>query len=275
MNLQGHDIAVCSWSLQPKSSKELIDKVKELGLQHVQIGLLPLVELNDVSRMEQIKLLRQSGLKFTSGMMAFPGEDYSTIAAIRRTGGYVPDDTWEARKKLSHQAAVVAEELGLNAIGTHVGFVPSDNDPDYPAALSRVRKISELFQSHGLDLWMETGQEPADELLHFLKDLGATNVGINFDPANMILYGAGDPIAAIGTLGKYIRHVHAKDATPSDKPGEAWGEEVPFGAGKVGPAAFLKALKGAGYIGPLAIEREAGNDRMGDVRTAIKTLQNA
>ena len=75
----------------------------------------------------------------------------------------------------------------------------------------------------------------------FLNDLSAPNVGINFDPANMILYGAGDPIAAVATLGRHIRHVHAKDATPSDRPGEKWGEEVPFGKGDVNPAAFLKA----------------------------------
>jgi sugar phosphate isomerase/epimerase len=98
---------------------------------------------------------------------------------------------------------------------------------------------------------------------------------VNFDPANMILYGAGDPIEAIRTLGRHVRHVHVKDATASDRPGEAWGEEVAFGTGQVGPQRFLAALHRIDYRGPLAIEREAGNQRMADVRAAIEALQKA
>src|SRR5688500_4834126 len=125
---------------------------------------------------------------------------------------------------------------------------------------------------------METGQERADELLTFLEDLrgaGATNVFVNFDPANMILYGAGDPIAAVRTLGPHVRHVHVKDGTASSAPGREWGAEVPFGTGEVDVKAFLSALKSVGYAGPLAIERAAGDDGMGDVKTAIGTLEQA
>lgn len=275
MNIQGHDIAVCSWSLQPKDTQDLITKVKQLGLDHVQIGLLPLVLLDDKRRLAEIGLLEKSGLTFTSGMMSFPGEDYSTIQAIHDTGGYVPDDTWETRKKLSKQAAVIAEELGITSIGTHVGFVPPTDHVDYPGVKTRVRKIAESFQSHGIDLLLETGQEPAEELLEFFKDLGVSNVGVNFDPANMILYGAGDPMQTIATLGKAIRHVHVKDATASATPGSEWGAEVPFGTGQVNPSQFLAALHAAGYQGPLAIEREAGEQRIADVRTAIDSLQRA
>lgn len=275
MNIQGHDIAVCSWSLQPKDTADLISKVKELGLEHVQIGLLPLVLLDDKRRLADIALLEKSGLTFTSGMMSFPGEDYSTIQTIRDTGGYVPDDTWEARKKLTKQAAVIAEELGIGSIGTHVGFVPPMDHVDYPGVKTRVRKIAESFQSHGIDLLLETGQEPAEELLEFFKDLGVSNVGVNFDPANLILYGAGEPMAAIAMLGKSIRHVHVKDATASATPGKEWGAEVPFGTGQVSPREFLAALHAAGYRGPLAIEREAGDQRMADVRTAVAALQQA
>ena len=122
-------------------------------------------------------------------------------------------------------------------------------------------------------LLMETGQEKAEELLEFLHDLKRPNVFINFDPANMILYGAGEPIAAIRTLGQFIRHVHVKDATGSAKPGVEWGAEVPFGTGQVNPKAFIDALHGVGYRGPLCIEREAGNQRLTDVEFAVETLK--
>jgi sugar phosphate isomerase/epimerase len=158
---------------------------------------------------------------------------------------------------------------------THVGFVPHKGKPGYDTMLSRVREVAGILDRHGCTLIMETGQERAAELRRFLEDLAAPNIAINFDPANMILYGAGDPIEAIAILAHHIRHVHVKDATASARPGEAWGEEVPFGTGQVGAKRFLAALDGIGYRGPLAIEREAGEQRMQDIRTAIAALQKA
>ena len=275
MNISGHTIAVCSWSLQPKGTQDLVEKLRQLGLQHVQLMLLELIQLDDKRKHQELGHLRAAGVQFTGGMMSFPGEDYSTIEAIRKTGGFVPDESWSLRKRLSQQGAKLSKELGMKQIGTHVGFVPHKGDPKYRPIADRVREIAAIFAEQGLELLMETGQEPADELLEFLHDLNTPNVHINFDPANMILYGAGDPIAAIRTLGKHIRHVHVKDATASKNPGADWGEEVPFGTGQVGPRRFLQALKDVNYTGPLAIEREAGMQRVEDVRSAMQSLKSA
>ena len=275
MNIGGHDIGVCSWSLQPRDSADLVAQLKPLGLTHVQLALGPLVMLDDKRKHFELGQLRAAGLTLTAGMIAFPGEDYSSIDAIKRTGGYVPDQQWEIRKRLSDQAAALGAELGLKAITTHVGFIPPRGQGGYDRIVSRVREVAAAFGRHGIELGMETGQEPAGELLEFLQDLGARNVFVNFDPANMILYGAGDPIEAVRTLGRHVRHVHVKDGTASANPGRDWGEEVPFGTGEVGPGRFLAALKGIGYRGPLVIEREAGNQRAADVRTAVETLRRA
>src|SRR5665213_1765484 len=268
MNIDGHEIAVCSWSLQPVGMGDLVRKVKDLGLEHVQLALGDLVMLDDKRKYEEVGHLRAAGIKLTGGMMGFLGEDYSTIDRIRETGGFVPDADWPLRKRLTIEGARLVKELGASSITSHVGFVPPPGSGGYQEIVGRIRELAGAFADHGVDLLMETGQEPAAELLHFLNDLKAPNVHINFDPANMILYGAGDPIEAIKILGPHIRHVHVKDATPSTAPGKTWGEEVPFGTGNVGAARFMNALKQAGYSGPLAIEREAGNDRMGDVAIA-------
>lgn len=273
MQLQGHDIGVCSWSLQPKDLADLVEQVKRLGLTHIQLALTPILFLDDKQKFRELTHLANAGMTLTGGMMAFPGEDYSSIDAIRRTGGFVPNDQWPLRKRLAAQGAKLAAELGMKAIGTHVGFVPRPGEGGYDEMLARVREVAGAFARSGIDLHMETGQEPAEELLHFLRDLNAPNVAINFDPANMILYGAGDPIEAIDLLGQHVRHVHVKDATASSEPGKAWGEEVPFGSGQVGAKRFVDALKRAGYTGPLVIEREAGTDRLGDVQKAIDTLR--
>jgi sugar phosphate isomerase/epimerase len=275
MNIAGHDIGICSWSLAPKDTAELIANVQKLGLQHVQIALGNLVMLDDKRQYQELGLLKNSGLVFTAGMIGFPGEDYSTIPAIRKTGGYVSDEEFPMRKQLTKAAAQLAGELGLKMLSTHVGFVPPSSDPNYQAMLGRVCEVATDIGSLGMDLLMETGQESAPELLQFLNDLRCKNVKVNFDPANMILYGAGDPIEAIGILGRHIAHVHVKDATMSKQPSLDWGSEVPFGMGEVPPKEFLRALHDAAYRGPLIIEREAGTTRTADIAFAIETLKKS
>ena len=275
MNISGHDIGVCSWSLQLQGMEDLVSKVKSLGLEHIQLGLLELVMLDDKRKHLELGHLRHSNLKITATMISFPGEDYSSIAIIRDTGGFVPDKEWALRKQLTIQAAKLTQELGVGFLTTHIGFVPPSSHEKYEVMITRVREIAAALGEHGLALLMETGQEEDTELLQFLNDLRCQNVRVNFDPANMILYGAGDPIEAIDILGRHIAHVHVKDAVLSEAPGATWGKEVPFGTGEVPPKEFLRALKDAGYAGPLAIEREAGDTRSEDIAFAVETLKTA
>ena len=275
MNIDGHDIGVCSWSLHPRDMADLVAQVREAKLEHIQLGLSALLQMDDKRKHQELGVLRSSGLKLTAGMMGFPDEDYGTIALIRQTGGFVPDDKWAIRKALMKQAVGLATELGLKIVSSHVGFIPPSSEAKYNTMVERVCAIAEPFNDQGITLMMETGQESAPELLQFLNDLRCQNVKVNFDPANMILYGAGEPIEAIETLGRHIGHVHVKDATLSKRPGEEWGAEVPFGTGEVPPREFLRALHEVGYTGPLVIEREAGENRLEDVRAAVRSLQQA
>jgi sugar phosphate isomerase/epimerase len=273
MRIQGHQVGVCSWSIRPVDLADLAGKVVELGLSSVQLALGALIVLDDERKQQQLGILRQSGIEVSAGMIDFPGEDYTSIAMIRQAGGFAPDETWEVRRQMTIEAGKLAAGMGVGKLSCHIGFVPPSSAGHYEPMVRRVRDVAKELANLGVELLMETGQEGASELLQFLNDLGTKNVHINFDPANMILYGAGDPIEAIGTLGRHIRHVHVKDAVMSDAPGVKWGREVVFGKGQVGPERFLEALERIGYQGPLVIEREAGEDRMGDVREAIKVLE--
>ena len=275
MKIAGHDIGVCSWSLAPKDADDLVTRVKTLGLQHVQLALGKLILLDDKRKHHELGILRNSGLTFTAGMISFEGENYSTIASIKKTGGYVSEADFPLRRQLTKAAAQLAREMGMNLLTAHIGFVPQSSDEQYQPMLKRLSEVAADLDALGITLTMETGQETAPELLQFLNDLQCRNVKVNFDPANMILYGAGDPIEAIGILGRHIAHVHVKDATLSASPGSAWGMEVPFGTGQVPPSEFLEALQKIGYTGPLAIEREAGEHRMQDIAFAIETLKTA
>jgi len=113
-------------------------------------------------------------------------------------------------------------------------------------------------------------------LLEFLLSAKRGNLRINFDPANMILYGTGDPITALDTLGQYVTTVHCKDGDwPPRAIAGALGTEQPLGQGSVGMERFIAKLKDIGYKGPLTIEREASDpvQRRRDILKAAELLR--
>ena len=132
--------------------------------------------------------------------------------------------------------------------------------------------MADLFGKQKIILGLETGQETAPVLVQLLERLDRTNVGVNFDPANMILYDKGDPIDALRGLGPWIRQVHVKDARRTKAPG-TWGQEVAVGSGEVDWRAFFSTLEQLNYTGDFAIEREAGTQRLEDIRTAREIVK--
>jgi sugar phosphate isomerase/epimerase len=265
-------LAVCSWSLQPSRPEELAAKLLELGIPRVQLALDPLRE-NPAVWGNAFTLLRERGITIVSGMFGCVGEDYSTLDTIRRTGGIAPDHTWEQNRRNIQNIATLARQLGLKLVTFHAGFLPHDEkDPDFTKMLGRLREVADIFQAVGIELCLETGQETAPVLVHLLRKLDRQNVGLNFDPANMILYDKGDPIEALRTLGPWIRQVHIKDAIRTKQPG-TWGQEVPAGTGEVNWRGFFDTLTKLNFSGAAVIEREAGNQRVVDIRTAKELVE--
>ena len=155
------------------------------------------------------------------------------------------------------EIADFAKLLGVDVVALHIGFVPHDAaDAMFGECVAVAQEICDHCKANGQRLHLETGQETPEGLLAFIDAVGRDNLFINFDPANMILYGSGEPIAALEKVGKFVRSVHCKDGKWSDNPGKDWGQEVPLGQGDVGFENFLSTLKEIGYDGPLTIERE-------------------
>lgn len=274
MQVRGRNVGICSWSLHTTDEAEIIKALATVGLTHVQLNIGPYLDGANTTAAAQ--RFAAAGITITAGMIGFDGEDYATIDIIRNTGGFLPDDLAFQRVERAIAAGRVARSaFELDSLSTHAGFLPPVDSPKYPVVQERIRSVADAFADLRMTLLFETGQETAAHLKHFLDDLKRPNVKANFDPGNMILYGAGDPVAAIRTLGHRIGHVHVKDAVGSDRPGEIWGKEVAPGNGQVDWPAFLGALDEVGYRGPLVIEREVGPDRVGDIRQAVKTLQSA
>jgi sugar phosphate isomerase/epimerase len=201
--------------------------------------------------------LKEFGVTLTAVFGGFDGEDYGTIESAVRTVGLIPSATRAARTQEMKEIADFARLLGVDVAALHIGFVPHETDSDdYRSVVAVAREICDHCKNNGQNLHLETGQESADGLLRFLGDVDRDNLFVNFDPANMILYGTGDPIAALRKVGSYVRSVHCKDALWSDLPGKEWGQEVPLGDGQVGVETYLRTLNEIGYAGPLTIERE-------------------
>lgn len=260
-------LAVCSWSLQSASPAELFTHLAALGLRRVQCALDPILERPDVwgNFGESCK---QEGVTLVSGMFGAVGEDYSTLETIRLTGGLVPDATWEKNWTHIQATARLADELGMRLVSFHAGFLPhEESEPDFHKLKERLQQVAEAFAARNIELALETGQETAETLCSFLEKLDCPNVGANFDPANMILYGKGDPIEAMRVLGPWIRQVHIKDAKATLKSG-TWGEEVVVGTGDVDWKTFFSTLEALGFQGNCCIEREAGSQRMEDIASA-------
>ncbi len=265
-------LAVCSWSLQPEGPEQLVSSLETIGLKRVQLALDPFRAEPAAWRLAT-EMFAMNGIELVSGMFGTIGEDYSTLESIRRTGGLVPDEYWEQNWQNIQTVASIARRYRLKLVTFHAGFLPhEESDPSFQKLMDRVARVADLFATHQMDLGFETGQETADTLAAFLTKLNRPNVGVNFDPANMILYDKGDPLTALRTLGPWLKQCHIKDATRTQKPG-TWGAEVPAGTGEVDWPSFFRTLKELGFTGNLCIEREAGDERILDIAVARQMVE--
>jgi L-ribulose-5-phosphate 3-epimerase len=253
-------IGVCSWSLGND-----FDKIGQTGLGCVHLAIAPAL---GADRDGYLAKVAKNNLTITATMINFPQEDYSTLESIKATGGIVPDGCWQANRKMTFEAIKLTAELEVKYLSMHFGFIELKSKK----LLDRAKMLADKAGEHNVTLLMETGQESADELRDFLDKLNHPALCVNFDPANMILYNKGNPIEAVKVLSPWIRHVHIKDALRTKKPGQ-WGTEVVWGTGEVNAAEFLKTLKRTGFAGALAVEREMGDDHLGDIKTAVNMLR--
>ncbi len=218
-----------------------------------------------------------ASITVTAVFGGFDGESYADIPTTARTVGLVPRETRAARLAEMTEISDFAKLLACNVVALHIGFVPDRGSSDYRELISSTRDLLDHVAGNGQNLHLETGQESAAHLLEFIHDVDRDNLFINFDPANMILYGSGEPIAALKQVGHLVRSVHCKDArwAAPEKRGREWGTEVALGTGDVGMETYLRTLLELGYDGPLTIEREIPHDRerqKTDISQAVNLL---
>lgn len=234
-----------------------LEVAQELEIPTIQLHAPHKETRTEARAAEFLRKLEAAGITLTAVFGGFEGESYADIPTTARTVGLVPPETRAARLQEMKEISDFAYRLFCPVVALHLGFVPHESShPLYQGAVEVTRELCDHCATHDQALHLETGQETADALLDFIHDVKRDNLFINFDPANMILYGSGEPISALEKLGKYVRSVHCKDGLWAAKPGEEWGRETPLGEGAVGIENYLRTLDKIGYSGPLTIERE-------------------
>lgn len=272
-----HRVCVCSWSLQPAGTADLVIKLKSCGIAAVQLALEPIRAAHPgfEGGFEQVLAeLDEAGIEVISGMMEPVGEDYSTLESIQKTGGLRPDKYWQENLDRAHELAAACEEHGISLITLHAGFLPEDEaHPLHRVMADRIAQVAKVFGSRDVLVGLETGQERAETLLMLLDDIDEHMLGVNFDPANMLLYNMGEPDEALAMLVDYVLQVHIKDAVLTTAPG-SWGTEVSAGSGQVNwKRIFATITKELPHV-DCVIEREAGTQRAADIVTARKLLES-
>lgn len=269
-------IGVCSWSWR-EPMEGVAAEMKKADVKGVHLALGPFIAPDRRhGAAEGQKALQFVKDKIASGewvlmatMIGTVGEDYSTLETIRKTGGIVPDANWKRNQEIVTAGAKLTQELGCRFMSTHAGFLDESDPVAFATYVSRVTWMRDECRKYGVTLLLESGQETAEDLALFMAKV--PGVGINFDPANMILYAKGEPLKALRTLIPWIRQVHVKDAVVTKTPG-TWGDEVVWGEGQVGGKAFLAELARLGYKGNYVIEREGGSSRARDIAIAVEAL---
>ncbi|HLK55171.1 MAG TPA: sugar phosphate isomerase/epimerase family protein [Chthonomonadaceae bacterium] len=248
--------------------------VSQFGLHVCQLacGRMELANREVAERV--VKAAKEADVRVCAVWGGLPGPSEWNFVKGPITLGLVPEVYRKERVEALKRWADFAVWIGAPAVITHCGFIPENlTDPEFPPVVEAIREVAEYCAARKLEFWFETGQETPVVLLRTIQKVGTSNLGINLDPANLILYGKGNPIDALDVIGPYVRNIHVKDGLyPTD--GERLGQEVPPGQGKVRFPEFMARLKAMGYQGELIIEREiSGEQQIRDIRQTVADLQ--
>jgi sugar phosphate isomerase/epimerase len=254
-----------------RDPNDALAKVHDLGLPTCQVFV---DEIDSVLSGRLREALNKYQIEATSLVVGGPGREVWDFYEGPLTIGLVPRETREARIAHIKKASDFAKQCGIPAVQTHCGFIPENpNDPVYRETVTAIRDVAGYCKRNGQNMRYETGQETPITLVRTIQDVGLDNQGVNFDLANLILYGKANPVDAIELLGPYVQGIHAKDGLWPTNPRKL-GEEVPIGKGKVDFPRIIARLKELNYRGAVTIEREiSGPQQVEDVGAAKVYLE--
>jgi sugar phosphate isomerase/epimerase len=242
--------------------KKALLTARELGAQAVEI---------DARRELRPEDLSQTGVRQVRKMLDDLNLRVSAVSFRTRRGYHVLDDL-EERIDATKRAMRLAHDLGTNAVVNHVGRVPAESD--ITATSTLVQALADLgrhAQRVGALLAAETGTESGEELAKLIAKLPPGSIGVDFNPASLILNGH-SPREAATALAPHVIHIHATDATRDLALGR--GIEVPLGQGSAEFPELLGILEEQQYRGYITVSRHGATDPVAAVRQGLEFLRN-
>ena len=254
---------------------EELTKVKSLDLESCQISIWAPTLFTDALAEEINAAVAATGITVSTLWCGYSGPVEWNFTYGPLTAGLVPPAYRGIREKELLLGSEFAQKIHVDQMATHVGFLPANYyDEDFRGPVAVLRRICREMKTRGQTFLFETGQETPVTVLRAIEEIGLDNVGINFDTANLMLYGMGSAADAVLVFGKYIRDTHIKDGFyPTN--GTELGREVRAGEGLANIPLILARLKEVGYNGCFTIEREiSGEDQIADIITARDLLRS-
>ncbi|MFC1451882.1 sugar phosphate isomerase/epimerase family protein [Verrucomicrobiota bacterium] len=252
-----------------------LERVADFGLDLCQLSCWN----PDLYSTERAKAVRreseESGVRITSLWAGWPGPAVWDFVEGPLTLGLVPPEYRDIRIEALVKGADFAHSAGIPAIATHLGFIPENpGDPVFGEMVDAVRGIAERLKGMGMEFWFETGQETPVAMLRLIEEVGTGNLGVNLDPANLILYGKASPVDSLDVFGRHVRGVHAKDGLYPTDPMKL-GAEVKVGEGRVRFPELVRRLRDEGFDGAYIIEREiSGEQQNRDIAETVAYLRS-
>ena len=274
--LKVSQLGLCGWSIDRHDPiRGIVACRDDFDVGIIQIGFFRDEVLRNADAEAIRNAIEAAGVTLAGTFVAFEGEDYSTIERIAATGGLAADNEYRDRLELIRRAVALTAKLGGPSVSIHAATIPGDAaSGHYVKLIDRVRQAADIAGQHGLRLLLETGREPASVLFEFTTTLDRENVGVSFDVGNFVIYGTGEPVQEIRTLGKHIDLVHVKDAFRSNEPGDAFGQRALVGEGDANIARVLSRLRAIGFAGPILLEASAARDGASEIRAALAYLRS-
>lgn len=254
--------------------EEEIKKVYDLGMRSCQLNCWDMSMYTKELAERTAAACEKYGVKISAVWAGYSGPKVWDLVSGPLTLGLLPEAYRSQRVEDLKRGSDFAELLGIDKVITHVGFIPENpNEVSYNGMVVALREVANYMKKKGQKFLFETGQETPVTMLRCFEDIGTDNLGVNLDPANLILYGKGNPVDSLYVFGKYVMDVHGKDGTyPTN--GRELGVETPLGQGHVDYPKLIAGLKKLGYTGPITIEREiSGEKQIEDIKMAKETLE--
>lgn len=249
-------------------------KMADLGVPTCQLAVWDATLYTDEIAEQVIEAQKKYNVEVSSLWAGYPGPAAWNFTQGPSTLGFVPPEYRAMRVETLKVAAQWAKKIGAPSVSTHAGFIPENPaDPNYAGTIEALKEVASACNDLGLGFWFETGQETPVTLLRAITDIGLENLGVNLDPANLMLYGKANPVDALDILGPYVKGFHAKDGDYPTDPMKL-GKEYPIGEGKANFPVLIPKLRSFGYTGPLTIEREiSGEKQIEDIKKAMAYLK--